>query len=359
MANYKNLYIVNGIRRSGNHAIYNWISGHIPSSITYKNNAKYDEIYKDKNPKNNEIAYYGLENHWDLMDEIPHNFYKEMFSADNVYFVNILRNPINNLASIMERGDFGVLGISPDNYVKRWRKQKDLYLNCNIPGVTCVSINFDLWSLSKIYRDELAVSLGFINQDLGRENVSIEGNGSSFDKMKFNGQASRMKVNERWRSHYKDPRFHKVITELKNDIEDTFGPLPYDIKSLIPNKPEEPSKPSLKPKSAAQRRLRIKDEVLKIDTNSPKNGTDNIWFPTDDELRQYNIEFDRIRGGKIFYDIFDSEGKHSYIIKFDMSDPDFRETAFERNLFFNKHGWLMKLAREKDCVFKVILASDG
>ena len=73
-----------------------------------------------------------------------------------------------------------------------------------------VSISYNDWFLSREYRDRLGRQLGFINRDLGIDEVAKWGPtmwGDSFDGLQYEGQAQRMKVMERWREYQHDEFF--------------------------------------------------------------------------------------------------------------------------------------------------------
>jgi hypothetical protein len=93
----------------------------------------------------------------------------------------------------------------------------------------CVSYNH--WFCSRKYRDELGGRLGFQNRDRGLEEVAKWGPtiwGDSFDELKLDGMAQRMKVLERWKDYVDDEFFRAQFTdpELLELSERIFGPLP-------------------------------------------------------------------------------------------------------------------------------------
>ena len=59
-------------------------------------------------------------------------------------------------------------------------------------------INFNKWHHSSLYRKEIAESLNLEFTDAGRERIKGYGGGSSFDGRKYDGQASQLKVLNRW-----------------------------------------------------------------------------------------------------------------------------------------------------------------
>jgi len=90
-------------------------------------------------------------------------------------------------------------------------------------------INFNKWVVDKEYRRTLAKKLGLNFNDHSMSSVSEYGKGSSFDGLKFHGQADRMKVLERWKEFESD-KFYKSIfhdDEALSLSKEIFGDITY------------------------------------------------------------------------------------------------------------------------------------
>lgn len=268
---------INGLRRSGNHAMALWILNHFKGGISYYNSyngkntnpsqlfygtgdqilelkhesrsdfvrnripekikAKHrevnkrkkfiDQIFFDSSSKNKKyceasgIKIYGIEN--ESVENILS--FSEELKADKT--ILIIRDPINNLASLMKHR--GVL-LPTHKFVPLWN---DYAYNWNNPNI--VTIIYDKWFVNSDYRRLIESKLGLIETDNGLNDVHPTGMGSSFDGMEYQGKAQEMNVLKRWWGYRKNEEYLKVLndSDLLKIREDIFGPLPVNLRKRI------------------------------------------------------------------------------------------------------------------------------
>jgi len=118
---------------------------------------------------------------------------------------------------------------------KLWKSYAKEYLGkTNYLGENKIVINYNLWFSSKNYRNNIEKKLGLEPNDKKINEVLDIGRGSSFDGIKFNGKANKMKVLERWKlladnAFYKTVLKDKELIKLSNKI---FGKIPETEKII-------------------------------------------------------------------------------------------------------------------------------
>jgi len=212
-------FIVFGIRRGGNHAIAQWLIPQIAGGV------KYYHAVSPERKENNRFTTYGesgntyvglenvrvsefSENKEELLDGIE---------LGEVKTIMILRNPWNVIASHVQ-----------------WKSPKLLYLRKKMVGgllsdyyneydVADKDINFiiyDKWFKDINYRKQISEKLGLEFSDEGLQTVVRIGGGSSFDGIKYNGNAQEMDVLSRYKQvdNYSMNEFKKseIGQQLKN-----------------------------------------------------------------------------------------------------------------------------------------------
>jgi len=247
MEKYKAVYIVNAMQRSGNHAIANWIIANLLDDPYIKleyleganKNQKFTNLIryyhnsptlKPKRNANTEYSYIGLENKGNFVDKFKNFDYQ----TDQIYFVTLIRNPINHISSLLNHGSFFkiVYGDYPGNF----REYLNVYNMKNIENefsnVNTVGILYDKWFADANYKNTLSQELNIGNNDFGLNTVPSHGAGSSFDGFTFDGKAQKMDVLNRWKNYYNYDIHYEIISELKDEIEKVFGKIPYNLDDL-------------------------------------------------------------------------------------------------------------------------------
>ena len=90
-----------------------------------------------------------------------------------------------------------------------------LYKNhlINYPERTAYYIHYNIWAENPNYRQQVCEDLGFTYTDAAKDQLSIFGGGSSFDGMNYIKNASKMKVNERYKEVETHPYYEMLISK--------------------------------------------------------------------------------------------------------------------------------------------------
>jgi hypothetical protein len=185
------LISINGIRRSGTHAVANWIISHFDNGC-YINDATKSKFFKIKSdilPAHKEeckkidatdspdILIVGIENEIDNLAIITKivDEYSKLVNAGKKNNVVLIRNYFNLMASHIKAWP-------NENYhkgiAKHWKKYIDFAKNNKYEIVI-----YDKW-LESEYRHKISQDLGFVNKDKGLKEITKQGGGSSFgDKL--------------------------------------------------------------------------------------------------------------------------------------------------------------------------------
>jgi hypothetical protein len=228
MANKKEI-LVHGTSRSGHHAVANWIYRQSPGYKCYINDAnldrdpflsngrgenRLDDIEKEKK----EMIVCCFEDK--DFDKIYSDYFLEHKSnwfGDSEQFFNtlVIRDPFNHFASKATYNRSRLHRHKSQSFATRmWKQHAKEYLGyTNYLPKNKICINFNKWVEDKEYRKNIAEQIGLNFTDEGREDVVAAGGGSSFNGMDFDGKASEMDVNIRWRHSIKDPYFFKYFDE--------------------------------------------------------------------------------------------------------------------------------------------------
>ena len=243
----ENIFFVS-MMRSGHHAVLNWYSRNQFHPIRHFNDCRILSGVIIPDPPNLTMFYNGHENKYLLNeshqnhDEWIKNSRKTIYSfeeRDQEYIeeaanivhpqktVYVVRDPLNFIASCLKHVEkypqveqklIGQmrkrLAIWKDHALKLEEKQTAQHS----------AINFNLWFQHRSYRDNLARLHGFVNQDLGVNEVMLFGKGSSFDDLQYATDATKMNVLSRWETYQQNPNFRSFISlELTEIAERLFG----------------------------------------------------------------------------------------------------------------------------------------
>lgn len=123
--------------------------------------------------------------------------------------VIILRDPYNLFAS---RRRLGFHVVSDHAMVRIWRQHARAFLGeiRNAPRPT-VAISYNAWVRDRGYRRRLADVMGLRFTDDRFARIARCAGGSSFDGYRFDGDARRMGVFDRWRHYWHDADFRRLF----------------------------------------------------------------------------------------------------------------------------------------------------
>ena len=229
-----NQYCFLSLKRSGHHAIINWAMNHF-SNCYFINNILEEQKYyfatsdfKKKIQTTNffcNIEDFHIDK--DKLFDIGLGFY----NLKNFY---IFRNPFNLMASRLKNKNIpeNIKNIDKCKFLlEKWKEYAKKYLS----GEKNYFV-YDKWFYSKKYRDEIAKNIGFNNNEKHLDEVSHFGEGSSFDKLKYNGIAQKMNVLTRYEYYEENNDFLNLfddeILELTNKIFDNKN-IPKKFKKNI------------------------------------------------------------------------------------------------------------------------------
>lgn len=253
-----------GIRRSGNHAVINWLATQFDHPVHFINNAparispfawargygdeKTADIsntvqrFPDDRPPRFEPKQVLLYSHEDcFLDDLAvasptARRDRYVGTSRRRFDVLLLRDPYNLFAS---RFAFTLGDMTPDadplivdKIRVMWKQHAREFLGeTAYLGPETIRIDFSRWRADATFRKEVAGRLGRPLNDDELERVPDVARGSSFDALARDGEADLMDLDQRWRHYLGDPRFRRVTRdrELVELAERIFGPAPFPV----------------------------------------------------------------------------------------------------------------------------------
>ncbi len=257
---------VAGMKRTGNHAIINWVKSQHTGEVGFLNNVSANENpyrYKYENLQDNFPEHkWAIEHN---RKQAQGNFIKrdcliysyEDFSLDKIasdkfehnhdlylgksairYDILIIRDPFNLLASRLKTSykvpDFLSVNSQNKTMIDLWIDYVKEYLGeTNYLKHNKICINYNQWFTDIEYRRQIAEKLQMEFSDAGIDRVSGQGGGSSFEGKQFDGKATSMDVLNRWQKFCDDPQYKQFFNqEVFEYSEQIFGNIP-GTESLI------------------------------------------------------------------------------------------------------------------------------
>jgi hypothetical protein len=237
--------IVYAMSRNGHHAIINWIGKQLPYNVTFHNNCIHSIPSGEIKGTGHDVHYengleeahiYSFENI--DMDIVSSFGVPQMI--DNPTNIIIVRDLLNWAASLTMQLKLEYLYIpyTEDGLPGFDIPIIEIYKThlIEIAGITNILdnktvIGYNQWCKDEQYRRDIADTLGMYFTDDGFLEVSTIGDGSSFDKNKFDGKANKMTTLDRYK--YLSEHNMKYITkdkELMDLVKLTahqMGPIPW------------------------------------------------------------------------------------------------------------------------------------
>jgi len=228
-----------GLRRSGLHAILNWLAGLHKGRICFVNDINHQtrilpnhqcEVLPAINgdthipvglDQSKELLLMGYEDE-QLVDlnGIPNT---DLYGGSTkTRDILVLRDPFNTFASrlhLMRQqpnnpfiNDF----LLPDDHgssqlARRWIYLAHEYLGRTQHLSNLLTINFNRWVMDASYRQQICDALHVPFRDDHRNRVPEYGFGSSFDQTGFDQHASSMKLSHRWEVYRGDSEFKNLF----------------------------------------------------------------------------------------------------------------------------------------------------
>lgn len=221
------VYFILGIKRSGNHAILNWLYKMIPNYL-HLNNLPLKLLnsfhYKKFLTENINIDNY-IDKNWTHFSKLTNliislenqnikkssTLIKKFCNDLNIKseIIMLVRSPNNNFASIWKimNEDTELL----KHHKQLWKEYAEEIIN-NIYLEKKIVINFDKWFMDQKYRLEITRHLNLNFDDENFDKIFKHGF-SSFDGYKFKDCATKMDVLNRIDYYQNDINFLKLINE--------------------------------------------------------------------------------------------------------------------------------------------------
>lgn len=213
-----NLITIYGIRRSGNHAVANWILSHYNKGC-YINDANrqirqssnwlpcYKHLSNQTNLDNSpDIIVIGIEN---KTDRFIHQLYldkiKQIYTDQHIHNTEIclLRHCPNLIASHLQAWPDKTYH---ENIPNHWKEYITFYKNDTNDVLQLV---YDYW-LDQSYRNSFATTIGFTNLDNGIDHIPHYGGGSSFKDKVVDHKA----LKNRWKNMITNDRFNNIMKKF-------------------------------------------------------------------------------------------------------------------------------------------------
>jgi len=207
-------FIIFAMRRSGHHAVANWLKAQIIEKIHVMDMcSEFNARIADIDKRRPELSRMFIFENQSIEKTYP-------FTTDFSRTIIILRDPYNNIASYMRR--FAVNEWNIKAIISLWKTQADLFLDNKFYG-----ISYNDWFKDVEYRKSICDELETNFTDNMINSVAKPGGGSSFDQMDYNGKAQEMDVLNRWKKVIDEPVFKHVLQdqELKEYSDEIFGPI--------------------------------------------------------------------------------------------------------------------------------------
>ncbi len=243
---------VMGMSRSGNHAIINWILRQAAGRNCFLNCAEgKTNPFVSAREADNGLPYEAnyAEFEWEreqsglltqknllihsyedsFLGYVCHPLFEQnhdqwVGASKARYDLLILRDPFNLFASRLY-ADLSALSLS--TAVRIWKQHANEFLGLRrTMNQQRILINYNRWATERSYRAQLAAQLGLHFTDAGISTVHRTAGGSSFDGYRYDGDASKMRVLDRWKVYQHDPHFRQLFDrDMVNTARRIFGPL--------------------------------------------------------------------------------------------------------------------------------------
>lgn len=228
------LYLLHGMKRSGNHAISNWLRPKL--DCAYFNNViplggilrgrpfPEPKPFADWCGRQEQLS--GREAANLLVTLEDHALTVSPFSEVGIAMRRLLviRYPDQLFSSRIRKAFRVEMPAYPrtnDTVMRRavavWKQHARSYLGEDTGYPGRIAILFDAWVADAGYRAAICKALDIVFDDRGFGRVSDDGGGSSFDSVRFDGQGDRMNVSGRVSEL--DPHEVELLHEVLDDAE--------------------------------------------------------------------------------------------------------------------------------------------
>ncbi len=221
----KTVIRVFAVKRTGQHAILNWLMQQWQGSISFHNNvpagrpilSSHNHETRLRLPIKNPLLLY---NHEDVpikyAMEFDSYYEKTLRGYTKKIDVIILRDPFNCFASrIKANWEWDNLFVENEtirqNVINTWKEHAKEFISDVNPLQNKVLINYNRWILDVEYRRSIASDLDLQFTDSGFDHTPHYGLGSSFDGL--SGTNNKNKLQERWREFEFDELYNSIFED--------------------------------------------------------------------------------------------------------------------------------------------------
>jgi hypothetical protein len=297
-----------GLRRSGQHAVINWVAAHFDEPVWFFNNIKdFSNPKPISNDTDTTLQFYvrspkTIPRVWSIPKKVLFQSYEDK-PIDNLDFASNARvtgSSGKTICVIVLRDIFNMVASRlshPNSHdLEPWLRQRWIQYAREAIGETnylpnMVFVNYNLWFNSEPYRRDLEKKMGLRSTDKGI-NLVFGAGSSSFSGFKYNGKAQEMKVRERWKFYENDKNyvsFFQGVPRLWELNDALFGKIAEPLRLGAPD--------AISPKPRGNVKIRF---VLTIcSDNTPIGGVKQIYRQVD-VLRKNGYDAAVIHGKENF-----------------------------------------------------------
>lgn len=210
--------VVLGMARSGNHAVIEWLLSGAGRSWVFAN-----DLNVGQDPFQPAGLVHRSRGEEPRLAVYSHEDFDPATVGDRVpggAHVLVLRDPYNLLASRLRAHSINpdAVGMPSTRDAARMVMERWILHALEFIGQTHhlpnrFNVNFASFIGDSNYRRDLAAGLRIEPDDSTLKRVATYGRGSSFDRMRYDGKADRMRVLDRWREYAGDPVFQDAVRD--------------------------------------------------------------------------------------------------------------------------------------------------
>ncbi len=229
----RTLWTIAGVRRSGIHAVVNWIRAalgephvllnnvHLASLNAKERNTVFSKGFATSDSADEHVLVV-------FEDKRLHRVIKspllKRIGGDRRKHLVVLRDPYNLAASRLQRTR---RRHNRDTDPRRVAELWPDHARHNKTWTRCV---YNRWFVDESYRSELATTLGLPTCPPLPNRIARAGHGSSFDGVRYDGRTREMPVVDRWRKFVDDREYqqlvqHSTLAALSAEICEFPNPL--------------------------------------------------------------------------------------------------------------------------------------
>lgn len=249
-------------RRTGHHAIVNWIRAQLKGRYCFLNNCRANgNPFLTCQRGSSIISNSLLEHSWNFWnqevsgklskkgtllynyeDQLVSEVASEDFQKHRTQWLGkslqrtdilIMRDPFNLLASRLKWVSSLGFEFEPDKLIKTWKEHAYEFLGETSYLSNKVTVSYNKWFCDRDYRQRLSSELGLEWNDRGMQQVAKWGptiSGGSFDGLTYDGKAQQMRVLERWKQYvnnqdyfqsFKNEEVFELSKRIFGEIEGT------------------------------------------------------------------------------------------------------------------------------------------